>query len=173
MLSFAYHRKRERFLDGADRFANAISALFGAGAFASILAQLPPAFGLTAAATTALTSTLVLVYTPAATARRHSELARDFKKLEAEMCEAGPRLSARQFHALKARALMLEASEPPQLGALVTQCHNELTVALDRNAEITPLPRMQRWMKNWIDFDQSNVNRPTPPEPSKDPGSHA
>ena len=164
-LSFSYHRKRERFLDGADRFANAFSALSGAGAFAAILGKLPSEFGLVASAFAALTSTLILVYTPAATARRHSDLARDFKKLEAEICEAGPDYSVKQHHEFKARALMLEAAEPPQLNALVTQCHNELTIALDRDAEITPLPFWQRMFKNWLDFDQSKISRPVPTQP--------
>jgi hypothetical protein len=163
MLSFAYHRKRERFLDGSDRMANALAALAGASAFAAILGKLPTEVGLWASGIVAVTSTLVLVYGPAATARRHSELARDFKKLEAEMCGVGPGRSQKQHFEFKARALALEASEPPQLGALVTECHNELSVAHDLNAKITPLPWWQRGLLlHLINFDQSEVDRPTP-----------
>lgn len=158
-LSFAYHRKRERFLDGADRCANAISALAGAGAFATIVAEWS-GIGLAASAIVALTSTLVLVYGPAATARRHAELARDFKKLEADMCSAGPAHTAKQHYEFKARALNLEASEPPQLGALVTQCHNEMTTAENHKAVIERLPFFQRLFMNWFDFDQSRVEPP-------------
>jgi hypothetical protein len=68
---------------------------------------------------------------------------------------------------------MLEASEPPQLGALVTQCHNELTVAQDPNADITPLPWHQRLLKNWLDFDQSGIDRQTPQEAATQSATNA
>jgi hypothetical protein len=166
MISFAYHRKRERFLDSLDRAAKALSALSGSVAFAAILGQLAPKAGLWASGVAAVTSTLSLVYGPSTTARRHSELARDFKKLESDMCAAGPRHTEKQHYEFKARALMLEASEPPQLGALVTQCHNELTIAQNIDAKIERVPIWQRGvLAHLYDWDQSKVNRPPPSVP--------
>lgn len=154
-VSAYYHAKRERFLDGVDRAAKAVSALGGAAAFGWIMSR--PGVGMAAAAGITLVSLLSLVYDPATKARRHAELARDFKRLEADIVAGGNHPSSAQLAAWKARLTMLESAEPAALGALVTQCHNELATALDRRDLVTPLPFVQRIFKNWFDFDQSSA----------------
>jgi len=149
-----YHSKRERFLDGVDRFGTFLSAIGGAAAFAQILAESDVA-SLYVTAGIAFVSTLSLTYGPAAKARRHAELARDYKNLESELRECGEELDDKKLASLEAKLLRLEATEPATLGALVTQCHNELSVAFDCRDQVTPLPLLQRMLKNVIDFDQS------------------
>ena len=154
-VSAFYHAKRERFLDGADRVSKAISALSGAAAFAWLRGQ--PGVGMAFAGIVALVSMASLVYSPATKARRHSELARDFKRLESEIVACGNSLSSEQVAGFEAKLVMLESTEPASLGALVTQCHNELATGLGRRDLVTPLPWWQRALKNWLDFDQSAV----------------
>lgn len=152
-VSAFYHAKRERFLDGVDRATKGASALGGAAAFASLMSH--PTMGMVAAAIITLVSLLSLVYDPATKARRHAELARDFKRLEADIVACGNSLESAQVAAFEARLAQLESGEPASLGALVTQCHNELAVALGRPELVTPLPCLHRIFKNWFDFDQS------------------
>lgn len=152
-LSSLYHLKRERFLDGADRAAKAVSALGGAAAFSQI--KTDPTLGLWITGAVAVIATLSLVYGPAIKARRHSELARDFKRLEAEIAAVWQDLTSQQAAVFQAKYLSIESGEPASLGALVTQCHNELSIARDKATAVTPLPWKQRLFKNWFDFDQS------------------
>lgn len=156
-LSALYHLKRERFLDGVDRASSAITALGGAAAFASI--QNNPDFGQATAGFIAIVAACSLVYSPAAKARRHSELARDYRLIEADAAEE-TEWSAEKLAKFNSRYSRLEASEPAALGALVTQCHNELAAALGTNGHITPLPPHQRLLKNIWDFDQSTSQAP-------------
>ncbi|MEO8022863.1 hypothetical protein [Polaromonas sp.] len=160
-----YHAKRERFLDGWDRFATFLSAIGGAAAFSQILSDHIEVSAWIAAGI-ALVSTLALAYGPAAKARRHAELSRDYKHLESELRECGTEVDEKGLNALEARLLRLEATEPATLGALVTQCHNELSVAFGHSGLVTPLPRHQRWLKNILDFDQSLDRPDAPPDPS-------
>lgn len=152
-LSGLYHLKRERFLDGVDRAAKLVSALGGAAVFSQIKAE--PGIGLWISAVITVVATVSLVYSPSTKARKHSELARDLKRLESEIVGAGAALPPEQIARLDAKFLNIESSEPAALGALVTQCHNELSVAIGQRDQITRLPLIQRAFKNWFDFDQS------------------
>lgn len=153
-VSSLYHLKRERFLDGVDRASKAVGALGGATAFSQITSS-DPVIGQSAAALVAVVSTLALVYNPSFTARRHSELARDFKQLEGDLVALGEPVARKDYFQLKARVRRLEAQEPAALGALVTECHNQLSRVIGRQDRVVPLPWQQRLFKNWFDFDQS------------------
>lgn len=162
-LSGLYHLKRERFLDGVDKVAKGVSALGGAAAFSQIKAD--PDMGLWITALITVISTASLVYGPSGKARKHSELARDHKRLESDIVGAGADLAIEQIVKFDAQFLKIESSEPAALGALVTQCHNELSVAIGQRDQVTRLPLIQRAFKNWFDFDQSlgmHVDAPTP-----------
>jgi hypothetical protein len=98
---------------------------------------------------------IALVYGPAARARHHAELARDFRYLEADLAMVTVNPSEDELSKLRYKFLTTQASEPPALGALVTHCHNELCEATGARAAVTPLPWHQRLLMNWFDFDQS------------------
>lgn len=153
-LSGLYHLKRERFLDGIEKAAKGVSALGGAAAFSQFKAD-PGTLGLWITALITVVSTSSLVYGPSAKARKHSELARDLKRLESEIVGAGSDLTLEQICKFDAKFLNIESAEPAGLGALVTQCHNELSVAIGQRDQVTRLPLIQRAFKNWFDFDQS------------------
>lgn len=152
-LSALYHLKRERFLDGVDKSSKFVSAIGGAAAFAQFKES--PELGMWITGLIAITSTLSLVYGFSAKARKHAELARDFKRLEAEITAAGEPLTAAQISSFDAKFLLIESGEPATLGALVTACHNELARAEGSDEHITPLHWFESIFKNWIDFDQS------------------
>lgn len=156
-LSALYHLKRERFLDGADKASKAVSALGGAAAFSQIKAS--PDIGLWVVGFITLVSTLSLVYSTSAKARKHGELARDFQRLEADILSLGDAISAADIAKFDAKRVSLSASEPAALGALVTQCHNELCEAYGFTDQITPLGWGERLFKNIIDIDQT-IHRP-------------
>jgi hypothetical protein len=136
-----------------DKASKAISALGGAAAFSQVKSTGDIGFWITGAIT--VVATLSLVYGPSAKARKHGELARDFKRLEAEIVSAGKAIAEVQLAKFESQYLSLESSEPASLGALVTQCHNELSSAIGENSHITPLPVWQRLFKNWFDIDQT------------------
>ena len=152
-LSALYHMKRERFLDGVDKAAKGVSALGGAAAFSQFKSDSDLGLWITGIIT--VVATLSLVYGPSAKARKHAELARDFKRLEAEIVALGSVLSQSQVALLESKFLTLESSEPASLGALVTQCHNELSEAIGDKRAITRLPLLHRMFKNWFDIDQT------------------
>jgi hypothetical protein len=152
-LSALYHLKRERFLDGVDKSAKLVGALGGAAAFSQIKTNGDVGQYITALIT--VVSTVSLVYGPSAKARKHAELARDFKKLEATIIEKGKLVSEAILSGFESQYLSIESSEPAALGALVTQCHNELCEAYGVRENITPLPIWQRALKNYLDFDQT------------------
>lgn len=155
-LSNLYHLKRERFLDGADRASKAVSALGGAAAFTQIRSS--PDIGLWMTAVITVIATMSLVYGLGAKARKHAELARDFKRLEAEITEGSLEINVVGLKKLEAKYLGIESSEPPALSALTTHCHNELCVAYGKLEEVTLLPWYQKLLKNFFDFDQSVIN---------------
>jgi hypothetical protein len=153
MVSALYHQKRERFLDGADRAAQAISVLAGAAAFAKFFES---SSGLSVpAAVVAIVGTAALCYGPSAKARKHAELARKFKVLHSEIIKCEKPFSPQIESRFESEILLLEADEPAALGALVRQCENELSTAIGKPEDIIPLTVTQRLFVNVFDFDMS------------------
>jgi len=149
-LSTLYHRKRERFLAFLDRAVSAIAIVGGSAAFANLGG---PGYAKLAAAVIALTSTIGLVFGLGERARRHSELARQFLDLEAQMILAGERdFSEADVNRWDATVRAIEASEPPTLGALVVQCQNELARVREQPDKIVVLNWRQRLLMHFVDF---------------------
>ncbi len=150
-LSVMYHLKRERFLDGCDKWSKFVSVIGGATAFAFI-----KEFHVIAALITVV-SALSLVFGFSTKARKHADLARSFKNLEAELSLLSYTCEDKLLLDIKAKYLLIESEEPASLGALVTDCHNHLCAAYGRLDEITSLEWKQGLFKNWKDFDQSKL----------------
>lgn len=163
MLSALYHQKRERFLDGVDRFAQCVGVLGGAAAFSQIIGNVR--FGWIPAGIVALVSSVALCYGPGAKARKHSELARDFKRLHAKIMLAGDLKSGEELNKFNADLLLLEAEEPGALRCLVRQCENELSEAFGHDQDVRPLVWWDRLWMNIVDLDPSRND--TPPTTSK------
>ncbi|MDR6886132.1 MULTISPECIES: hypothetical protein [Variovorax] len=153
MLSALYHQKRERFLDGVDRCAQCVGILGGAAAFSQIIGNVR--FGWIPAGLVAIVSAVALCYGPGAKARKHSELARDFKRLHAQIMLAGRLEAGETLNKFNAEVLLLEAQEPGALRCLVRQCENELSEAFGSDGDIRPLTRWDRLWMNVVDLDPS------------------
>jgi hypothetical protein len=147
-LSSCYHRKRERFFDIADKLTKAIAIVGGSVAFANVANASALAI---AGITVALTSTLALVFGFADRAKRHSELARNFHQLEAEIVRRGERdFTEEDLNSWDERVRLLEASEPPALDALVVVCQNEIAVAQGQKDKVVPLPPYVRVLAHFL-----------------------
>jgi len=157
MVSALYHQKRERFLDGIDRFAQCVGVLGGAAAFSQILGNVR--FGWVPAGIVAIVSSLTLCYGPGAKARKHSELARDFKRLHADITLAGKLIPGDTLNKFKAAYLHLEAEEPAALRCLVRQCENELSEAFGHHGDIDLLSFWDRLWMNVVDLDPSRKRK--------------
>jgi hypothetical protein len=150
-LSSLYHRRRERFFELCDRWIKAIAVIGGASTMAKVLDQ--DALVLTGAIIT-VSSAIGLVFGLSERARRHAELAADFKKLEAAIVAAGETtFTEAQLAEWESQAVMLESKEPQTLGALVVICQNEIATAENHPDTIVPLKLHQRLLAQWIDLN--------------------
>lgn len=149
-LSTLYHHKRERFFEMLDKGGKAVSVLGGSAALAN-LASRPTLLAIGVAITA--TSTLSLVAGLSDRSKRHAELARNFRNLEAEVIAAGERdFTEAQLSSWAAKERSLEASEPPALSVLIVVCQNELAAAAGSRGKVVPLPFLKRLTKNWINW---------------------
>jgi hypothetical protein len=158
-LSALYHQKRERFFDFCDRGAKVVSIVGGSAALYKLSDNEVVAI---AAAAITVVSALSLVLGFGEKARRHSELARNFKQVQAEMLRIGERdYDEDHLRDWEARIALLEASEPASLGVLVRICQNEL-------ASVKPdgKPRKVGWWR-WPLAHLFDLPLPTDPPAAK------
>ena len=158
--SIRYHRRRERWLDGAHNLGALTAAVFGSATIAALLADITEALATVAAAVTAIAGASELVFGFAKKARLHSELARDFIGLEQDLVRAGVDLSEPGLRDFVARRLDIESREPPALRVLDAMCHDELVTALGIEAQQRSDPRWyQRWLANIVDVGAQNLRK--------------
>ena len=152
-LSTLYHQKRERFFSVCDKLGNAVGVIGGSAALASL--SNPELLAWIALAITVVSATsLVIGFSDRA--RRHANLAKDFRQLEATIVGRGERdFTEQDIASWESQARMLESSEPPALGALVVLCQNELARAQGHDGHIVHLSLMQRAMAHLFDFTVS------------------
>lgn len=152
-LSSCYHRKRERFFDIVDKFIKAIAIIGGSVAFANVSDDSTLKI---AGITVAVTSTLALVFGFADQSKRHSELARNFHQLEAEIVRHGERsFTEEDLNLWDERIQLLEASEPPTLDALVVICQNEIAIAQGQKDKVVTLPPFVRALAHFLPLSDS------------------
>ncbi len=149
-LSTLYHQKRERFFSVCDKLGSAVGVIGGSAALASL--SNPTLLAWIALAITVVSSA-ALVIGFSDRARRHADLAKDFRQLEASIVARGERdFTEQDLSAWDASTRMLESSEPPALGALVVLCQNELARAQGHDGHVVEMTWMQRILANFFDF---------------------
>lgn len=148
-LSVLYHQKRERFFELCDKLAKAVAVIGGSAALWKLTS--PEALGWIVAAIT-VTSTLSLVFGFSDRSKRHAELARNFRQLEADIVGKGVAGFDEHLDKWEEKARMLESQEPPALGGLVVLCQNELAIAANQRDKVVPLSLRQRWTAHLVDF---------------------
>lgn len=152
-LSVLYHQKRERFFDVWDKLTKGVAIVGGSAALARVAGDT----GLMVAASLiTVTSTAALVLGFADRNKRHAELARNFRVLEAEIVERGEReYTERDLARWEAKQRTIETSEPPALGILVVLCQNELATAAGHPGNVKSIPWYKRLLAHYWDFSTS------------------
>lgn len=160
-LSTLYHHKRERFFDSLDRIATATTLVTATAAAAAILKASSTSGGgqieLFFSFLAALAATLQVAFTPGAKAAMHGRLAGEMRRLWARFEQAGEEWTHQQCDTFTAAILELEAGESAQLGALVTQCENEIALATGRFKDIRELGFRRSLLKHWWNFDVTAI----------------
>lgn len=155
-LSVLYHLKRERYFDVADKWCSMLTAVAATAAVAALLKRVPD-FDLAAAIATAVLALIPLVLNPAERARKHGQIAADFRRLRADAERAGERWTEAQCDEFTGRALDIETTEPAALGALVVDCQNQVTASVDPNAKTHRLRLHERLLMHLWDFDTNAI----------------
>lgn len=157
-LSVLYHHKRERFFDSIDRLITVITLVSATAAAAAIYKETQSGcLELILALIAAIASCIQVAYTPATKASLHRQLAADMKRLAAKFEEVGEDWSHSDCDRFTAELLNLEAGEAAPLGALVTQCANEIALADGRFEDIRELGPLQSLFKHWYAFDVTSL----------------
>lgn len=149
LVSYRYHRKRQRFFDLADKTTKAATVLGGA----TLLSEFVKAHLPVAAAVIAGLGLLSLVFGYGDRKQAHKELGEAFMAFAADIESAGQTtFTQQQLAAWEAALMRLNGREPPALHALVTVCENEQAVAAGHPELARPLPWHQRMLADWVSF---------------------
>ena len=149
MVSYRYHRKRQRFYDLLDKFTKALTVIAGASLLAEPIKRNLPI----AAAVISSLGMLSLVFGFGDRKQLHKELAEAFAQLAAKIRGASvAALSPLQAAAWEAEAAVLDVKEPPQLKALVNICEREQSIANGHPSHIPQIPFVKRALSDWISF---------------------
>lgn len=150
MVSYAYHRRRQRFFDLADKLTKSAGALLGAGVLAKLGGQEVMAY--LGALITGLSLT-ALVFSYSDKKQSHKDLADRFMRLKADIDGKGERDFVEDDIKAWSRELqLLNAQEPPTLATLVTICQNEVNTATGHAERVVPVPWMKRRLAGVFSF---------------------
>ena len=158
-LTILYHLYRERFFDRLDKAITITTALFATYAVGSLIGT-EGAFAQTAALITAILSLVPLVLNPAGLAKRHGQIAADFRTLRADFERAGEHWSVTVCDEMAARTVELEAQEPAPLCALIAHCQNQLNIGSD--GRIVHLTWLQKQLMHIVSFDAAKLDSQKP-----------
>ena len=151
-VSYAYHRKRQRFFDLLDKGTKALTVLVGASLLGEPVRQYLP---LVAGAISGL-GLLSLVFGYGDRKQSHKEMAECFMQQRAGVDRQGVEVLTEDAVAgWESELARLCSREPPTLNALVTICQNEQNIALGHPESVHRLPWYQRLLANWCSFTTS------------------
>lgn len=152
-LSALYHQKRERFFELLDKLSKAAAVFGGSAALWKVGNPDVVAF---IAVCIMGTSSLSLVFSFSERSKRHSELARSFRDVIAEITSAGDfDVTDSIASAWAGKVCSLEAKEPPTLAALTVMCQNELAIARNERTLVHPQSLLTRWTAHFFDMPQT------------------
>lgn len=157
--SVRYHRHRQRFFDNVHAAGSLLTAIFGSATFVGVWGGQEQSWVVLVALATAVASAMEIVLRPAAVARDHSELARDFIGLEQDLRRARVAgLTPESMQELTSLRLAIEAKEPPIHLVLDTICHNELIRSLGMSQdEMVDVRWDQRIFRNVFDISPGRL----------------
>ena len=156
-----YHRRRERFFDGAHHLGAFLTVLGGSATVATVLGDMPHVVPWLAALTAAA-SAHEIVFQTARKARLHSGLARNWTVFEQAVRRARPDLTEESLLELQNQRLDIEADEPPALRVLDAVCHDEMVRALGYpDSERSNVGFWQRALCQFVDFRADDIRKRT------------
>jgi len=146
-MNHLYHRRRERFLAGLDRWSKALALIAGSAAASVLLdSEVSKAWAGFAVACVTLPA---LVFAWSDRARLHSDLAAQYTALEADIEGAGVFQWA-DIDALKARLVKIGSKEPPELATLLVCVQNEMAVAAGQRDKVVQVGFWRRVFKDFF-----------------------
>lgn len=149
-LSALYHQKRERFFELFDKLSKVANLFAGSAALWRVAEAKSLA---TVAIIMSVSSALALVFSWSERARRHSELARNYRDVLTKIAAEGEdSLELRTINSWASEICAIEAKEPPSLAALVVACHNELAIARNQDSEYHPQKLWVRCCMHFFDL---------------------
>lgn len=158
-FSVRYHQRRTRFFDILDSWTKAISVLAGTAAV-TILWQrvLDESLLLWVAVGITVLNTFSLVFGFSNKARLHSDLVREYLEQESAVVSAiNP--SPEFLAGIDGKIRLIEATEPPTLGALVTICQNEIARQDGDESSIVPVGIFKWLLAHFFDFEAPKPTR--------------
>ncbi len=160
-LSIRYHQRRARFFDLWEKWIKVLVTLAGTSAFAALAFEtVNTNIAKWIAALIAVMGVVNLVFAFSEKARTHANLVRRYSELEAELAATH---TPKKGHLadINRRIRLIEADEPPTLGALVVLCQNEIALQEGHESSITPLRWYQRVLAHFVDLPAPSRSRLT------------
>lgn len=166
-LSSRYHTRRQFFFERWSRVTAASGVLFGSAAFTSAFSQIhaSPVLLAVLGAALAVVSTVDLIVGTASMARKHDDLRKRFRQLEANIlaCRAPAEADIDRW---RSEMTAIELDEPPTYFGLCLLCENELGRATQDVGERTSVRRIVRWTAHWIRWENERASPPPPAAPA-------
>ena len=149
MVSYRYHRKRQRFFDLLDKWTKALTVIAGASLLSEPIKQSVPVVALGIS----VIGLLSLVFGYGDRKQSHKELAESFANAVAKIEDTAHALLTPQLVASwNSDVSAIGAKEPPQLHALVTICEREQSIANGHPDHVPQLPFIERFAADWVSF---------------------
>lgn len=167
-VSALYHQRRSRFFDICDKFSSAYAVVASTAAISQLFGDatiLSRPVEVALGASVALVSTIALVAGYSSKSRDHFTLAADYRKVLAELEEAGDWPAVALLDKWSASCTTIESREPAPMTTLVQACENQVNIADD--GEVVPIPLGKKLFMQVWDFD------PILPKTASDNGSSA
>ena len=160
--SVRYHVRRQRhyeFLHRIVLFASLILSSFTVAAIAEAIGTSWPIWlKLLPAAMVSVLAGIDLVVGSTEKSWRHSNLARQFIKLERRLDSSSPNLTEKLIRDVRDKRLKIESTEPPALRVLDTLCRNELMRAMGYEKDkMIKVSTMQRLCAPFFDLFESRL----------------
>jgi hypothetical protein len=146
-VALRYHGRRKEFLNALSRLDPALSVIFGAAAFGTLMKGLPN-IAAACAVVVAATSAINLAFGLSDRARLHEDLFRRWGDVRGDLAElvADDDIGLRLLEVKRAK---IDAESPWQLAALSALCENE-EKEVRRTGPLVRIGRVQRILANWL-----------------------
>ena len=161
--SVRYHIRRQKFFRNFHRIVLFLSLILSSvtvAALAEAVGANWPLWGkLLPAAIISVLAGIDLVVGSAEKSWQHSDLARQFIKLERRLVSGSADLDEELIRNVEDKRLKIEGAEPPVLRVLDTICHNEMMRAMGHKKDkMIKVTIIQRWCAPFFDLFESQIH---------------